>query len=137
MKHQRIDKSTRLVAVGGMYHHSLRLVDNDDIPVLIHDVELYILSFSRALDGCGYIKGENVPLLYPILLAIWGGVDKSITALNILCGKRTADAEPLRDNAVKALARLFLRYYILTHRVYPPRTVYCSQRALHQAPYRA
>ena len=44
---QRVDKRSLRVAGGGMHHHASRLVHDDNIGVLVHDVEVEVLWFRR------------------------------------------------------------------------------------------
>jgi hypothetical protein len=65
MGDQRIDQRTGLVARRGMHHQPLRLVEDDDVVVLEHDVEGDILAFRlrrgrfRHVD-CDRIAGGDV-----------------------------------------------------------------------------
>ena len=61
MGDQRVDQRTGLVAGGRMHHQAPRLVDDDDVVILIDDVERDILT--RRLGGDG--SGTSIVIVSP------------------------------------------------------------------------
>ena len=55
MRDQRVDQCAGLVAGGRMHHEALRLVDDDDVVVLIDDVERDILALGFGGDRLRHV----------------------------------------------------------------------------------
>lgn len=57
---QRVDQRAGLVPGGGMDHEVLRLVDDDDVVVLEHDVERDVLAFGLGGRGGGHVDCDRI-----------------------------------------------------------------------------
>ena len=65
MGDQRVHQRAGLVAGGGMHHEAFRLVDDDDVVVLVDDIERDILACGLGGDGlrdvdCDRIAGGDM-----------------------------------------------------------------------------
>ena len=63
MGDQRIDQRARLVPGGGMHDEALRLVDDDDVVVLEHDIERDVLALEAA---AGAASGTSIVIESPL-----------------------------------------------------------------------
>ena len=61
MRDQGVDQRAGLMAGGGMHHQSPRLVDNDDVVVLIDDVERDIFARGFSRDRLRHVDCDRIP----------------------------------------------------------------------------
>ena len=61
MGNQRVDQRSGLVPGGGMHHEILRLVDDDEVVVLEHDIERDILAFGLGGGGRRHVDCDRIP----------------------------------------------------------------------------
>ena len=45
-----------------MHHKASRLVDNDQVPVLIDDIQGDVLGDQSAVRALGYVRGKDLPV---------------------------------------------------------------------------
>ncbi len=61
MGNQRVDQRSGLMPGGGMHHEILRLVDDDDVVVLEHDIERDVLAFGLGGGGGRHVDCDRIP----------------------------------------------------------------------------
>ena len=61
MKHQRIDQRARRCAGGRVHHQAGRLVDHDQIVILVHDRQRDILGLQMTVLGLGHSHIDHRP----------------------------------------------------------------------------
>ena len=60
MGDQRVDQRAGLVAGGGMHDQPLRLVDDDDVVILEHDIERDVLAFRLGGDRRRHVDCDRI-----------------------------------------------------------------------------
>ena len=115
MCHQRIDERAVVISCRGMNNHALRLIDDDDIAVLIDDIERYFLGF-HLIWGCRRnFRLHRVALADLVFLLRRFSVYRDGAALDELL--RIGARYPLGggNKNIEPPAARFLRYGELTH----------------------
>ena len=113
--HERVHQGPRVIAVGRMYDQSGRLVDDDHVAVLIHDVQRNILWEDLQLFRFRNLDGDSIAVLdFEFLLIAKISIDRHVAALDKLLHVTPGDIFEARGkDYVQPLSRHFaIHFYI-------------------------
>lgn len=111
MGDQRVDQCAGFMARGGMDHEVLRLVDDDEVAVLEHDIERDILAFRLGGSGGRNVDCDRIPRIDMIS----GVANRGTANVHLAC----------EDQRFQARARQ-VRAAHGEHTVQPPRSLVAS-----------
>jgi hypothetical protein len=104
---QRIDQRALRVAGGRMDDHACGLVDDDDVLVLIHNVEIVIFWLRRGADGVWDVDGNRISGAHDAIRRYGLAIDRDLAVFNQALNLRSRlSAEYARQIAIDADARI-------------------------------
>ena len=115
MIEKRVDERPVGIADGGMHHHALRLVDDENVPVLVNDVERDVLGERFRGDGLRFRDGDDVSRAHLIPLRKANAIHRDLPRLDPPDRRGAGDQSEAGDGSVQPFSRLgfgYVKYHV-------------------------
>ncbi|CDC60272.1 unknown [Clostridium sp. CAG:448] len=85
MPEQCVDQRPVRISGRGMHHHPRRLIDDNDVIILINDIQRNFLRLCVCRNRLGFIDLDHIPGAQPVIFRRTRTVDRNLPVFNQLC----------------------------------------------------